>query len=413
MKLFGCKSAKWTVVICTLALAVAAYASPPQMIHEIKYPLFGNPTFVKAGDSFDLVMKLEGKKPRVASLVEVADEYKAVKLTLTESGTTAEGTLFKAVTPADAPVGLYDIRVYFSDGTSDYQLHAVQILKEFKKDFDFVHLTDIHFNDPIFSDQDSNLVRIKQLYEIQKVNPEFILFGGDLGLNPVTYDRDFPAGYEILTTYVKAPIFMVPGNHEQYTDGRQKPVPDGRAYWEAIYGPYYKSFTYGKLHFIGLNTFDFTDRWRDRFDEKQIMTGAAGNGCIGPEQFEWLKKDLKAAADAGDTSIVFTHIPIFMLQGGKKLGYAPPELVKGPNPAEFSKLMEEYKVPYVFVGHMHVNYDDKKLNPITTEIMTEAGGTGTHEKEDDPLWGFRIVHVRDGKIVGTEIRQISHKSAQP
>jgi predicted MPP superfamily phosphohydrolase len=407
------RSGRAITLICAMAVAAVVLAAPVAKIREIRRPLFSAPVFVKAGGSFDVTLKLDGdKKPLKAALVAVADTYSVVGLALAESGAAPEGTIYAAAVPANAPEALYDLRILFSDGTTDTQPHAVKILKDFKKDFDFVHLTDIHFNDSVFADKDSNLTRIKVLYEVQKVNPEFILFGGDLGLNPVTYDRDFPTGYDILTEYVKSPIFMVPGNHEQYIDGRTKPKLDGRPYWEAIYGLYYQSFTYGKLHFIGLNTFDYTDKWRDRYDQNLIMTGAAANGCIGPKQADWLKKDLQNATSAGDTSIVFTHIPIGMLQGGKKLGFAPPEIIKGPSAEDFSKLMEEYKVPYVFVGHMHYSYDDKKLNPVTTEIMTEAAGTST-EGVADPLWGFRIVHVKDGKIVGWEIRQISHQSAQP
>lgn len=395
---------------CVITIAGLVKAAP---IGEIRRPLFSTPVILKAGGSFDIVLKLEdGNKPLSAALVSASGDYAAVKLTLTPAGDAPDGAVYAAAAPADAPEALYDLRILFTNGTTDAQTHAVKLIKEFKKDFDFVHFTDIHFNDATFEKVDSNPVRIKVLTEIAKVNPEFIVFGGDLMLNPETYARDYPAGYQILTEYVKAPIFMVPGNHEQYIDGRVKPKLDGRPYWESYYGPYYQSFTYGNLHVVGLNTFDYTDKWRDRFDENLIMTGAAANGCIGPEQFAWLQKDLAASAAAGETSIVFTHIPIGMLQGGKKLGFAPPEKIKGPSPEEFSALMEQYKVPYVFVGHMHLNYDDKKLNPITTEIMTEAAGTGTHDGENT-IWGFRIVHVRNGVITGTEIREISHKAALP
>ncbi len=398
----------YMALICT-----AAHASPAPKIMEIRRPLLSAPVFVKPGGSFEIVLKLgDGVKPGMTSLVSDDDEYSVVALTLTEYGSNSAGAVFKATVPASAPEGLYDLRIKFSNDLSDSQQRSVKLLKEFKKNFDFVHLTDIHFNDQNYPDQDSNLARIKLLFELQKVNPEFIIFSGDLGLNPVTYDRDFTAGYEMIVEYVKSPIFMAPGNHEQYIDKRKVPSIDGRQYWEATYGPYYQSFTYGKLHFIGLNSFDFTDRWRDRYDDTLIMTGAAANGNIGPEQFEWLKNDLQAAAANDYTSIVFTHIPIGFLQGGRKLGFSPPEKIKGPSVAEFSKLMEEYKVPIVFVGHMHESYDDKKLNPVTTEIMTEAAGIGV-EGGTDPKWGFRIVHVKDGKIDGSELRRISHKSAQP
>jgi len=401
-------------IFCLMGISISTHASPERKINEIRSPLFASPVFVKPGGSFEILFKIDGnKKPANASLVAVADSYSVVGTKLTEGSESQFGKTYKASVPISAKEALYDLRVVFSDGTTDTQPHSVKILNLFKKDFDFVHLTDIHFNDPILNAQDSNLARIKLLYEISKINPEFILFGGDLMLNPETYDRDYPTGYDILTKYVKTPIFMVPGNHEQYIDGRTKPRLDGRPYWESVYGPYYKSFTYDNLHFIGLNTFDFTDKWRDRFDQNLIMTGAAANGCIGPEQFQWLKNDLQTARDADETSLVFTHIPIIMLQGGKKLGFAPPELIKGPSPQDFSNLMEENKVPFVFVGHMHYNYDDNKLNPITTEIMTQASGTAGDQVGDDLLWGFRIVHVKNGVITGSEIKKVSHKSSQP
>jgi len=382
-------------------------AAPVQRIHEIQSPLISGPVFVTPGGSFEIKLKLEGKAAAGAELIAAADAAKTAALAL---GTAAAGpdglSVVSASVPAEAAEALYDLKVNFSDGTSDTQPHCVKVLKEFKKDFDFVHITDIHFNvDHFEGEGDMNLIRRRLLQDISAQNPEFVVFGGDLGLNPETYDVDYVYGYGEFLNNLTVPMFMVPGNHELYVDDRVNPVIDGLDYWKAAYGPTYRSFDYGVMHVVGINTFDWDAKFRRRFDEEMVFFGTVINAFIGPEQWNWLKGDLETAAGAGKNIVAFTHIPIQTLQGGRKIGYKNPEKMKGPDTEKFTGLLNQFGVSHVFIGHMHYN-EEKDFGGLK-QVMTQAAGIAGDDSE--VFWGYRVVHVKDGKVAGSEIHEIGFK----
>lgn len=392
------------ILLVALALPVVIFAAPVQRVNEIQKPLLSVPAIVKAGEAFDLVLKAGAKEVAGAEMSgTVMDAYR-VELHLEKQSAAGDEILYSAAVPADSPDVLYDLTVTFDDGSSDTQLHSVKVVKEFKKDFDFVHITDIHFNvRKEGSAEDANKVRLALIEDLAKMDVEFVLFSGDLGLNPETYDEDYMYGYDVFTRQMTLPMFMVPGNHEMYVDNRGEESIDGRPYWDAAYGPTYHSFDYGDMHFVGLNSYDWPAKLRDRFNPDYLFLGIPINSNIGPRQWKWLKEDMAAASGRGiDEFVFYTHIPNGNLQGGRKLGFAPAINVKGASLEQFTGLLEHYKVGHVFVGHMHYNRE-KKLGKYTTELWTKAAGNGGGDDADNPSWGFRIVHVRDGKVTGWDM----------
>ncbi|MFA6450211.1 MAG: metallophosphoesterase [bacterium] len=387
-----------------LFIAVTAQAAPVQRIREIMRPIFSVPAIVKAGDSFDIELKLNGdKKPATASLAPSGSAANALPISLTLSPVPENPSAIRASVPASAPEALYNLTVSFSDGSSDSQPHAVKILKEFKKDFDFVHLTDIHFNIREVPGKDTNAIRIRLLQDIAKLNPEFVIFTGDLGLSPINYDRDYVFHYEKFLEYLSVPFYTNPGNHDLDTDVSVSPAIDGLPYWTATYGPTYYSFDYDGIHFISINTHDWPDSFRYKPAAEADKIGVGTIALIGQEQWAWIKKDALAAAKAGKTSMAFTHIPVEFLQSNVKSGVGK-EKAEGPSTSQFIQMMTKYKVSPVFVGHVHFNAE-RPLGASSLEIVTEAAGLDL-KKDNDPHWGYRIVHVKDGKIAGYDIHEI-------
>jgi 3',5'-cyclic-AMP phosphodiesterase len=80
-----------------------------------------------------------------------------------------------------------------------------------------------------------------------------------------------------------------PGNHDHYGIIRSRSHADpanplyNRGMYRQYFGPDYYSFTYGGVHFIGLNTISPDD--------------SAYYGDVDSVQMEWLKRDLSRSGD--------------------------------------------------------------------------------------------------------------------
>jgi 3',5'-cyclic AMP phosphodiesterase CpdA len=207
--------------------------------------------------------------------------------------------------------------------------------------------------------------------------------------------------------YIDVPIFFVPGNHELTINEVNGKVIDGRDYWDATYGPMYNSFDYDGLHVVGINTFDWAAKWRDERNKEAQSTKVDDFSLIGNEQWEWLQKDFADASARGKNIIAYTHIPIDLLQGGRKIGLKNPETAEGPSVQKFTKFLNHYNVSHIFIGHMHMN-SERKLGSNTLEVLTL--GAGIHIPGNaDPKWGYRIIHVKSGAVSGTDVREFSVK----
>ncbi len=390
-----------TAFIATIVLAsTVAMAAPVQRIKEIQMPLMSFPAIVKAGESFKLDAAL-GEKEAVKAILVVSGAIDASATLDLLTPSDYEGLrTWRAVVPESTPESLYDLVLTFEDGTFDRQPNSVKVIKEFKKKYFFVHMTDIHFNLGLGNPADKrHLIRERILNEITALNPEFVLFGGDLGLYPETYDRDYVSAYENFRDKLKVPVFMTPGNHEMYIDRRGPSVIDGMDYWKAAFGPLYHSFNYANLHVLSINTFDWPARWRDRYDKDVMATGSVGFALIDDSQWKWLREDVAKASARGDNIIAFTHIPVELIQGGNRFGIEKPEKLGGPSSSLFIKFLDKYKISRVFVGHIHMD----SLRQLTDNVLEAVTlGAGHNSKLEEELWGYRVVYVEDGKIVDME-----------
>ncbi len=388
------------LIIAASAWAASAQIEPYQRVSIIQRPLLSVPAFVRAGDSFRIEFKQSAGAP-VNVYVSPVGAIGVLKELKFKTDPQAAGVLIADV-PADTQEALFDLAVEFSGGVTDTQPHALKVVKEFKTEFDFIHITDIHFFMREYAGRNANDIRIKLLKDIAQYKPEFVVFTGDLGLRPANYRRDYDFFYTSFMNFVNSPLFTVPGNHDEEILTTPQGVVDGKKFWAATFGPFYFSTDYGDVHIVGVNTHEWADKYREETPEMDKI-GVGRTAVIGDDQWNWLKNDLRDATQAGKTPFVFTHIPVEFLQGGSKLGG---DKIPGPSASQFIQLMSKAKTAGVFVGHVHFNSEKPLGNGGTMEIVTQGAGADS-EKSDDPHWGFRVVHVRDGKIMGYETHQAS------
>ena len=167
-------------------------------------------------------------------------------------------------------------------------------------EFIFIHASDTHISP-------ASLGRTQRLRAlVDSVKPAFVLITGDLVRDALRVPEAEAKGYYDLFQGEKdkfsVPVWTVPGNHENFGIERHLSLvsPEHPLYARGMYhhylGPDYYSFTYGGVHFVGLNTVDIDDLWY--------------YGHVDSVQVEWLRRDL-AAVPAGVPIVTFNHIPFF------------------------------------------------------------------------------------------------------
>ena len=230
---------------------------------------------------------------------------------------------------------------------------------------------------------------------------------------------------------------------------------DGKHFWRKMIGPRYYSFDFGPWHFVAMDTFDHYRFYRIHYSN----FGANNGGWISEEQMEWLKSDLEAARQSGKKIILFGHHDprggvhgMFfddetrryprrtLLRLGDELWYQYKQyqedmLYAGQEWAgvkaqgdtegiidptydsakELLKLISEYPVTHVFLGHVHAGYEDEvKMNGRVVRFIhttalsaqptsvrnTEDYHQKTGEGEAKPAhWGYRMFEIDlDGNL---------------
>jgi len=229
--------------------------------------------------------------------------------------------------PASVPVHLYDLTVTgtLKDGSSltDFKPHALQVVEEFKTDFTFAQLTDIHVWGPEaayigsnthernwrhaeYSEADGYGATYyhKAIQQMNRAKPDFLVYTGDydFGLTwlyqqnyaDFTAYKDSPWAAKYYETWfeidwfysetlkLEVPVFMAPGNHDgwtRYDQLNQNLEEDYLDSWKDLFGPRYFSFDYGPdAHFTAINSMDWPAARRD-------LHWAGPPGLLGP--YKW------------------------------------------------------------------------------------------------------------------------------
>ncbi|MGB9893189.1 MAG: metallophosphoesterase family protein [Candidatus Saccharicenans sp.] len=189
----------------------------------------------------------------------------------------------------------------------------------FGSEVKFVVISDTN---PDFGNQNDFSLFEKEINQINALKPDLVINMGDLiygyGLKKT---RPQWQKYLEVISKIESPYYQIPGNHDIFSKKSREIYLD-------IFKKTYTSFDFKNYHFILLDNLD----------------GAWGR--IGPEQLDWLEKDL--ANPKWTAAFVFMHIPVWDLKTGN--------LDLEWREFWFNKihpLLLKSKVKAVFAGHSH------------------------------------------------------------
>jgi 3',5'-cyclic AMP phosphodiesterase CpdA len=226
--------------------------------------------------------------------------------------------------------------------------------KEEKKDkdlFSVVFMTDIHLT------YESNAVEgFKQALDtINKLNPDFIITGGDLIMDAL--GQSFGRADSLYNLYQETikntdiPVYNTMGNHEIYgiyknRSGADTSNPEyGEKMFEKRIGPSYYSISHKGWKFMILNSIE--DTKKDRYI-----------GLIDSAQVSWIKEELKKT-DPGTPIVLSTHIPLITAMTQRYIGSTVPT-DSGTvvyNSLEVLDLFADHNLKLVLQGHLHTIED--------------------------------------------------------
>ena len=164
---------------------------------------------------------------------------------------------------------------------------------DLRADLSFVQISDSHmgFNKAANTDVVGTFQTAIDRINALPVKPALMLHTGDI--SHLSKPEEFDAVQQMLKSAPTQDVFYVPGEHDVLDD-------DGKGYLERFgkgsLGNGWHSFDKNGVHFIGL--------------VNVMNLKAGGLGTIGPEQLEWLEKDVKRLKSSTPI-VVFAHIPLW------------------------------------------------------------------------------------------------------
>lgn len=208
----------------------------------------------------------------------------------------ASGVLFVSVPDGYAAVAAFWRRLDDSTSTVDFPLSPIGSPTEFT----FIHASDTHLSPAVLA----RTQRFRALADT--LAPAFVIITGDLVKDALRVGEAEAIGYYELfereEALFKAPVWTVPGNHENFGIERDRSHVSidhplyGRNMYRHYKGPDYYSFNFGGVHFVGLNTVDIDDQ--------------SYYGHVDGAQLAWLERDL-ALVPSTMPIVTFNHIPFF------------------------------------------------------------------------------------------------------
>ena len=216
------------------------------------------------------------------------------------------------------------------------ELKKIAIMDNQRKSFSFA----------VFGDNKNSIsVFNKLIKDINDDNVSFAIETGDLIDNMFDGESEYRTYVQQIKQF-KKPLLVIPGNHE--TEGSS-------GEYSRLFGRLYYSFPFGDAYFIGLD-------------------GSHEEG-LGPQQFAWLKKELKQSRNY-KYRFVFMHIPLYDPEAGEyQIGHS---IVDKSASERLNALFDESQVTMVFTAHVHGYYTGrwhKTPFTITGGAGAELGGT--------------------------------------
>jgi len=227
----------------------------------------------------------------------------------------------------------------------------------------FAHLGDLHITKAKEQNYHDLLSIIVQIETELKGQLDFVMLPGD------NADNGLPEQYLLISTALKmlsVPVYILGGDHdmEQGSLENMYQMPMAQKLPLAV------TCKGNRCLFIDVCGF-----------------GTGGPDFrLGPDQIDWLQKELVAASDAGETIIVFMHT-------------FPADLADPDEQRSLNELLEKYDVVLVDMGHTHYN----EISNNGQTIFTATRSTG--QIEEGPV-GYSIITVH-GAAVSWRFKQLA------
>jgi hypothetical protein len=282
--------------------------------------------------------------------------------------------------------------------------------------FTFVHASDPH----IAPENADRFRRFRQMTD--SLGPAFALIGGDLVRDAMSQtEAKSESSFDLFAAEAKAfrtPLWMVPGNHDHYGIIRSRSHADpanplyNRGMYRRYFGPDYYSFTYGGVHFIGLNTV--------------IPDDSAYYGAVDSVQMDWLKRDL-SHVPAAMPIVTFNHIPmissVVAFEYGEDPLVATLATINGRkqyrhivgNMFEVLEAMRGHDYVLALGSHMH-SAEHVSFVSDGVQLRSEVSAAIVGGSEVGPLIlpsGFTLYTVRDGKIDAGQFLRLDPPRPRP
>ena len=266
--------------------------------------------------------------------------------------------------------------------------------------FTFIHASDPHV-------RKESVGRLQELRSIAEARrPDFILVTGDLVRDALRVGEAEARGYfDLYVDAVRlfsAPVWSVPGNHEIFGIERHLSgvSPTHPLYAKGMYrqrlGPNYYSFTYGGVHFVGLDSVDIADLWY--------------YGHIDAVQLAWLRADLEHLP-AGMPVVTFNHIPFVSAvdgMGGYRDDGPAPTLIKIGDRTVFRHIVSNFSEalavlatrdwPLALGGHFHTRESIRYESAVRTRFHQAAAVVGPNPGVVPAISGVTLYRVKDRVI---------------
>ncbi len=197
-------------------------------------------------------------------------------------------------------------------------------------DFSFIQISDSHigFNKPPNNDVVGTLQAVVAKINELPERPAFVLHTGDL--THLAKPEEFDTVAEVLKGVKAERILYVPGEHDFDSDNNKLYL---ERFGKGTRGAGWFSFDHKGAHFVGL------------VNVANSQSGSAnGLGILGPDQLDWLGKDLRGMADSTPV-VVFAHVPLWTVH--EKWGWGTQDSARA------LALLKRFGSVTVLNGHIH------------------------------------------------------------
>lgn len=244
--------------------------------------------------------------------------------------------------------------------------------------FSFVFATDIHLQ------PEMNAIEgfARAVDSINKLNPDFVLTGGDLIMDALgtNYERadSLYSLYENSLKGFKMPVYNTIGNHEIFgiykNSGIDSTHPKyGDKMYEERLGKRYYAFDHKGWRFYIIDSIEETPERKYK-------------GFVDSVQIEWIERDLRDV-DENTPIVISTHIPFISSFMQYKYG-ALSQNGKGlviNNSKEVLDLFKEHNLKLVLQGHLHYLEDIwvDGIHFITGGAVSAGWWSGPHNNVEE------------------------------